>query len=128
MELKSYPMAEFLLGLMTIHNRDAKWFSIGITERSHPKSMEKKSYPMAEFYQSNDNTLRLWDAESGSPLALLKGHIQRVNELKSYPMGILSWSLTKHFDCGRNDGASVGVLERHAHIRCRCCDGRILHG
>jgi WD40 repeat protein len=64
---------------------------------------------------SDDNTLRIWDAESGSPLALLKGHIERVNGAEELSNGrILSWSVDKTLRLWEvGNGASVGVLESH---------------
>ena len=64
---------------------------------------------------SNDNTLRLWDGESGAALAVLEGHTDWINGAQVLPDGrILSWSHDNTLRLWDGaSGAALAVLEGH---------------
>ena len=95
------------------------------------RSLEKRDGDLPEWADAVDYTLRIWDSQTGTPIALLPGHTNSINGALVLSDGrILSWSA----DCtlrlwqDSNSFDSV-VMAGHAQaVRGACVvpDGRIL--
>jgi len=81
--------------------------------------------------RSGDSTLRLWDGESGTAVAVLEGHTSHVlGAMALTDRRILSWSLDGALRLWDGEtGASVAVLKRHTYWvdgATSLADGRII--
>ncbi|MBI5249111.1 MAG: TIR domain-containing protein [Desulfomonile tiedjei] len=91
------------------------WSEERLPENSWSGGMYSGEVSPREFFRPQDNTLRLWDAQSGTCLTVLRGHTNWVSGTIRLTDGrLLSWSMDKTlrlWDAQR--GVCVVVLKGH---------------